>query len=82
MRTKDGQEVDFALVKNNTMIQMIEVKLSDTAISRSLKAFHEKYQYPAVQIVKFLDHEHNQGNISILNAQKFLSQLTIIPWVP
>jgi predicted AAA+ superfamily ATPase len=77
LRTKDGQEVDFALVKNNTITQMIEVKLSDTAISRSLKAFHEKYQYPAVQIVQFLDHEHNQGNIAILNAQKFLSQLTI-----
>jgi len=77
LRTKDGQEVDFALVRGDKVIQMIEVKLSDGEASRSLKAFYEKYRYPAVQLVQTIRNEHQQGNIQILNAQKFLSQLTI-----
>lgn len=77
LRTKDGQEVDFALVKNDKVMQMIEVKLSDGEVNRSLKTFHEKYQYPAIQLVKNLRNEHKEGNIQILNAQKFLSQLTL-----
>ncbi len=77
LRTKDGQEVDFALVKEGKVTQMIEVKLSDEVPTRSLRAFHEKYQYPAIQLVQSLRNDHQQGNIQILNAQKFLSQLTI-----
>lgn len=77
LRTKDGQEVDFALVKDDIVTQMIEVKLSDKELSRPLKAFHEKYQYPAIQLVKNLSNEYKNGEISILNAQKFLSQLAI-----
>jgi hypothetical protein len=77
LRTKDGQEVDFALVRGDKIIQMIEVKFSDGKASRSLKTFYEKYRYPAVQLVKTIRNEHQQGNIQILNVQKFSSQLTI-----
>lgn len=77
LRTKDGLEVDFALVQDEKVTQMIEVKLSDGMVNPSLKSFHEKYNYPAIQIVKSLRNEHQAGNIKILNAQKFLSELVL-----
>lgn len=75
LRTKDGQEVDFALVVDDTVELMIEAKLSDVSISKSLMAFHTKYQYPAVQLVHHLRNEYKQGTVSILKADAFLSQL-------
>jgi predicted AAA+ superfamily ATPase len=77
LRTKDGQEVDFALVKEDKITQMIEVKLSDSKVDKTLQTFHEKYQYPAIQLVKNLRNEYRQGAIQILNAEKFLSELMI-----
>lgn len=75
LRTKDGLEVDFALVKQDKVETMIEVKLSDETVSKPLMKFHEKYQYPAVMLVKNLRHERQQQGISILKAEKYLSQL-------
>lgn len=77
LRTKEGQEIDFALILNDQIIQMIEVKLSNSEISKSLKSFSEKYQTPAIQIVKNLRHSHKVGNIDILNAEEYLSQLIL-----
>lgn len=77
LRTKDGQEVDFALVYQDEIVQMIEVKLSDDAPNPSLKAFHEKYQYPAIQMVKFLNRPHQKAGIQIVNVEQFLSELLL-----
>lgn len=75
LRTKDGLEVDFALVRNNAIELMIEAKHSERLPAKSLVKFHEKYNYPAVQLVKSLRNDHKQQGISILNAEKFLSTL-------
>ncbi|MFM8453560.1 MAG: ATP-binding protein [Gammaproteobacteria bacterium] len=75
LRTKDGLEVDFALVKENTVMQILEAKLSDSKINAPLKYFHQKYNYPAVQIVKYLQNEFLSGDIEVLNAKKFLTSL-------
>lgn len=75
LRTKDGLEVDFALVNQDEIEQIIEVKNSDSTPSKTLHYFHEKYDYPAIQLVKNLRNEHQKDGIKILNAQKFLSQL-------
>ncbi len=75
IRTKDGIEVDFALSCNEAIEQIIEVKLSDDALSKPLAYFHEKYAYPAVQLVKLLRNEHTRNGINILKADNFLSQL-------
>ena len=75
MRTKDGLEVDFALSLQDEIEQIIEVKLTDNTLSKALVSFHEKYNYPAVQLVKILRHEQSKSGINILNAEKFLSQL-------
>lgn len=75
LRTKDAQEVDFALTHNQEIEQIIEVKLSDRNLTKPLIMFHKKYNYPAIQLVQFLRTEHQQEGIQILNAEKFLTQL-------
>ena len=75
LRTKDGAEVDFALACQDKIESMIEVKLSDASPSRALIQFHEKYNYPAIQLVKFLRHEHEDKEIKVLNVENFLSNL-------
>jgi predicted AAA+ superfamily ATPase len=74
LRTKDGQEVDFALVKGEVE-SIIEVKLSDKNPTKALAAFHNKYHYPAIQLVKSLRTEYQANGIIILNAEKFLENL-------
>ena len=77
LRTKDGCEVDFALTCCDDIEMIIEAKLSDRVPSKSLLKFHEKYNYPAHQVVKSLHNEYQQQGVSILKAEKFLSQLFI-----
>lgn len=77
LRTKDGDEVDFALVLDNTVTQIIEVKHSDHHLSKPLVDFHTKYHYPAIQLVKNLRQQSMQSEIPVLNAQKFLEGLDL-----
>jgi predicted AAA+ superfamily ATPase len=77
LRTKDGHEVDFAIVKDQNIEQMIEVKVSNTNLSKSLLMFHTKYKYPAIQLIKQLRTEHQtQEGIEIRDATQFLSHLS------
>ena len=75
LRTKEGEEVDFAIVKDDAVEMMIEAKLSDKDVSKTLSKFSEKYNYPGVQLVKSLRNEYKHGNISVLSAEKFLKGL-------
>lgn len=75
LRTKDGQEVDFALVHKGNVEQIIEVKLSNSSMSKSLFYFHEKYGYPAIQLVQHLRHETEHDGIQIRKADKYLAGL-------
>ena len=75
LRTKDGHEVDFAIIKNNAPELIIEVKLSEQTLSKSLRMFCEKYAYPAIQLAKYIKNEYTNHGIENLNAQKYLSCL-------
>ena len=75
LRTKEGIEVDFAVSCQDKIESIIEVKLSDNSLSKALVYFHEKYNYPAIQLVKFLRNEYENNGIKILKAEKFLSKL-------
>jgi len=77
LRTKEGKEVDFVLTKDSKIHQMIEVKMSDTGISPSLQYFHQKYQFPTVQVVKQLRQEKRIGKIEIRRGIDFLSFLML-----
>ncbi|MES2607754.1 MAG: ATP-binding protein [Pseudomonadota bacterium] len=75
LRTKEGCEVDFALASSDVLEMMIEVKLSDRSPTKPLIKFHQKYGYPACQIVKSLRNEYQQNGIRVLRAEQFLSDL-------
>ena len=75
LRTKDGHEVDFAVVRQNDIETILEAKVSDPTVSKSLLRFHEHYDLPAIQLVKNLRHEHQQGAIQVLKAEKYLAEL-------
>lgn len=77
LRTKERQEVDFALVTEGKVIQIIEAKYANDEISTGLKYFYRKYQHPAVQIVKELKREFHHDGIDVVRAERFLSELDL-----
>lgn len=77
LRTKDGMEVDFALVDQKEVKYIIEVKLTDVVPARALSAFHEKYKYPAIQLLKSVRREHEKNGIKIVSADHFLTGLLL-----
>jgi uncharacterized protein len=77
LRTKDQQEVDFALVENQTIQQIIEVKYSDKTVSPSLFTFSDKYNLPAVQLVQNLRQERHVGNIDVMKVENYLEDLLL-----
>lgn len=75
LRTKDKQEVDFALTKDDKIERIIEAKNASHMIDKNLFSFSQKYNLPATQIVKTLQLEKQSGNINIARAINFLKQL-------
>jgi len=76
LRTKEGKEVDFALINNeNEISEIIEVKLSDNEISKNLIYFAGRYSLEGRQIVKNLKREKSVGGIKVVRAQDYLEKL-------
>jgi len=76
LRTKENKEVDFATVSNDKDItEIVESKLSDNELSKNLKYFSEKYDLPAVQVVKNLKREKKLDKIKIVKAQNYFNEL-------
>ena len=77
LRTKEGKEVDFAICKDNTILQLIEVKYADDTISKNLRYFLEKLpDAEAIQLVHHLRHEQVIQKISLLSASQWLAGLS------
>jgi len=77
LHTKERQEVDFALVRDNKIEKMIEVKHADSSVSPALCYFHDKYQIPAIQLVKELKRERVDKGVEIVQALSFLKSLDL-----
>jgi len=75
LRTREKKEVDFVLVIENEPVSMLEVKLSDTDISATLRYFHKRYGIPAIQLVKNLRLERVVDGILLRKASRYLSEL-------
>lgn len=76
VRTKDGKEIDFALVRDDQLTHCIEVKLSDSEPSGNLRYFQNKISdVSMVQLVHNLRQEKDVNNILIRSAGKWLSEL-------
>lgn len=75
IRDKEKREVDFAIIIDDKLEYLIEVKTSDTSISKSLLYYKEKLQVKnCFQVVfweKDIDIEKN--GVRVISASKFLT---------
>lgn len=77
IRTKDQREIDFAISRAGKLVQLVEAKLSDTAVSPTLKYFVNKYpNVSAVQLVHNMRQEQSLHGISLVPAGPWLSDLS------
>jgi len=77
LQTKEKQEVDFALVCNNRIERILEAKYADSEISTHFRYFHDKYELPAMQLVKDLKRERIDHGIEVREAASFLKTLEL-----
>jgi predicted AAA+ superfamily ATPase len=76
VRTKDGREVDFCLVKNNRIETLLECKTAERTAGPHLPYFCEKYRLKGVQAVQELRTERRAGDlIEIRSAAQYLKEL-------
>jgi uncharacterized protein len=75
LQTKERHEVDFALVCDDQVEKMIEVKHADHTINKGLRYFYEKYHLPAVHVVKHLKRQKIENGIEIIESLPFLQSL-------
>lgn len=76
VRTKENKEVDFLIAEGSTPLQLIEVKQSDITVSKNLRIFSEKYDIPAVQIVRNTTlTKVNRDGVVVQNMAEFLGEL-------
>ena len=77
IKTRIGNEVDFAIAKKGKLHQIIEAKLSDNTPSPALSYFIKKMPgvtgYPLVQNLR---QEENRNRIAIASASKWLTKLS------
>ena len=75
LRTKEKKEVDFVLEIDHRVEKIIEVKLSDASLSKTLTYFSQKYQLAAMQLVKNLRNERMEKGIEIRKGFNYLKEL-------
>jgi len=79
IRNREKQEVDFLIVNNSKPFLLIEIKLSDTTPSKSLRKFQKQLKIPAVQLVNkpgvYKTFSYNDFKIIVVSIDHWLSIL-------
>lgn len=66
IRDKEGREVDFAVIKEGRLVELIEVKYSDENISKHLRYYAERLKPDkATQIVAKIKRPYDSGKIRV-----------------
>lgn len=67
IRDKEGREVDFAVIKDGHLEELIEAKYSDDSISRHLQYYAERLKpEKATQIVAKIRRPYDKGRIKVI----------------
>lgn len=78
IRDKEGREVDFAIIKDGKVDELIEVKYSDESPSRSLIYYAEKLKPKRViQLVANLKHPYDKGKLMILDPLSYVKRFPL-----
>jgi predicted AAA+ superfamily ATPase len=76
VRTRDGREIDFVLCREDRIITLIEVKLTENRPSPGLIYFHGRAPHAATfQLVQNLRQEESVNGVSVVAAGRWLSTL-------
>lgn len=75
IRTKDGFEIDFCLVKDNIAEQLIEVKNRFKQVPSRLKGFSQRYGIPATLLAKEVKHEMDIDGVKVRRGESYLMDL-------
>lgn len=76
LRTKDGKEIDFVIAEDDEIRYLLEVKLSDSNLSKSLLSFSQQFpQAESFQLVHNLRQEEYIKGINLSRAGDFLAKL-------
>ena len=74
IRDKEGREVDFVLLQDGRIQELIEVKFTDENVSRSLRYYAEKLRPKKVtHMVATLKRPYSVGNISIVDPLSYFN---------
>jgi predicted AAA+ superfamily ATPase len=74
IRDKEGREVDFVILKEGKIEELIEVKFSEDNISNSLSYYAERLTPPkAAQIVANLRRPYDKGKIKVTGPISYFS---------
>ena len=72
LRDKEGREIDFVVIKENRLEELIEVKFADANISKSLRYYADRLKPPkAIQIVADLRRPFDQGGIRVTDPLSY-----------
>ena len=76
IRDKEGREVDFVIVKDGKIEELIEAKYSDETISRSLIYYAKRLKPPkATQIVANLQRPFDKGKVKITDPISYFRSI-------
>jgi len=76
IRDKEGRQVDFVIVKDGKIEELIEAKYSDETISRSLVYYAERLKPPkATQIVANLRRPFDKGKVKITDPISYFRSI-------
>ncbi len=75
LRTKDGREVDFCLIEDGLVSNLVEVKQGQEEIDPNLWYFCDKYGFPGTQLVRDLRLPRDKGPVRIRDAADWLAAL-------
>jgi predicted AAA+ superfamily ATPase len=72
LRDKEGREIDFVIIKENLVEELIEAKWSDDKISKSLLYYAERLKpEKATQITAYLRRPYSQGRIRVTDPLSY-----------
>ncbi len=75
IRDKEGREVDFAIVKEGVVEELIEVKCGDDTLSKSLQYYAERLKPKrATQIVANLRRSYDKNGIKVVDPITYFSK--------
>jgi hypothetical protein len=77
LRSKDGMEADFCLVRDNRITQAVEIKSGDDKIGNGLRYFCRRYNLSGVQAVLNLRQESREGDIALKPLKEYLLDLAL-----